>query len=71
MGAFDSPAIIGSTSTHPTKGQLPKIIMCFSDISYLHQNTLIAEVTENINLLSGAQFLSCVIRWGHPQYLNW
>ena len=56
MGAFDSPAIIGSTSTHPTKGQLPKIITCFSDISYLHQNTLIAEVTENINLLSGAQF---------------
>ena len=56
MGAFDSPAIIGRTSTHPTKGQLPKIITCFSDISYLHQNTLIAEVTENINLLSGAQF---------------
>ena len=40
VGAFDIPAIIGRTSTHPTKWQLPKTIMCFSDISYfLHQHT--------------------------------
>ena len=61
VGAFDSSAIIGSTSTHPTKGQLPKIIMWFSDISY---------ITENINLLSEAQFQSCVIRWWHLQRLG-
>ena len=55
IGYWAQPPPIGHYREYPPcpKGKLPKIIIWFRDISYLHQNTLTAEITENVNLLSG------------------